>query len=395
MNVDEFIAQRGGEGEHDSEGDFTVDSLAAFRTTLAASLPEPHFYLFQALQALVKCRTSEVKVAVGRRENKITFHDQGGFLSDLDALASRFRPSLTVASNDPYDLIMSSLVTSLGSHVNRAELCYGDHKISVGLDGLSRATLDHPVDFPTLHFYRTMEKGLSFSWSRVWGARKEEFRIRKAFEYSPLPLSIAGLTTSPHSRWRRGVDGEEHFALLEAVVLSSERPNHRGEAHQDFKRAENSCFFVGRPVHKSGDEGEETAVAPNLLMLFLDGDLEPRTDGLSEHDWQARDWSLCLTSHLDRPSEITFVRNGCSLERATLDLGCPGVQVVAPADDLQVDASGYQLVRNALFEARCEQAREICHRVTQRLKNEDLTALLQASGWDPKSVLSRFSWLGA
>ncbi|MCA9778642.1 MAG: hypothetical protein KC800_18065, partial [Candidatus Eremiobacteraeota bacterium] len=71
--MDEFINQRTAGGKMESEGSFTVDSLAALRKTLSSALPEPHYYLFQILQGLIQAGAGEIKVAIGRRENRISF----------------------------------------------------------------------------------------------------------------------------------------------------------------------------------------------------------------------------------------------------------------------------------------------------------------------------------
>ena len=229
MSLDDFIERCVAAGLFESEGTFTVDSLGAFRKTLAAALPEPHYYLFQVLQGILKAGGQDVKVAVGRLDNKITFQDPGRFFANLDLLASHFQKGLSVASNHPLDLMMSGLVTSLGCQIERAEYYCGHHKLTVGLQGLKQETVSRVAQTPYILFRRAQEKGLTGSWSRIWGARKEEFRIRKSFEYSVTPIQIAGLPTNPKASWRRLLEGEERFALLEVAVLSPHTPNHCGE----------------------------------------------------------------------------------------------------------------------------------------------------------------------
>lgn len=393
MNLDEFIEKRTGDGKLDSVGDFTLDSLAALRKTLASTLPEAHYYLFQILQGLVRAGAQGVKVGIGRRENKISFTDAGQVFANLEDLASRFSKGLSVASNDPLDLVMSGMITSLGAHIAGADFYYENEKISVSVDGLSHGTMGAPAPQAAIVFRRNLEKGLSFSWSRIWGARKEEFRIRKAFEYSPINLSIAGLSTTPHSSWRRAEDGEDHFALVEAAVLASSPVNHCGEVQTKIRRAPGSACLYHCSSLDETPGGAEHAVAPNLLMLAMDESGDPIERTLEESEWEQRLWTFCFTSLTDQASEIAFVRNGFTLPRLKPDLGFPGLKVVAPADDLTVDASGYQLVENDAYAARVEQARRLAQRVVDILKTEDLKAAVSQTGREAGEVLKRFDWV--
>jgi hypothetical protein len=389
VNVDEFINQRSADGgKIESEGSFSVDSPSALRKILSSALPEPHYYLFQILQGLVQAEASDIKVAIGRRENRISFQDPSRRFADLEALAATFNQGLSVSSNEPMEQIMSGMTTALGDHINVAEFIYDQERVVVNHDGVEHST-SSKASPSCIVLRRVMEKGLSFSWSRIWGARKEEFRIRKRFEHSPLPISIAGLPTEPHSTWRRGVE-EGHFALLELAVFDG--GNHRGERLGETRPVSGSDWLRRcGSAHKKA-EGTDLAIAPNLFAAGLKGDQPVSADDLEEK-WNTRQWTLCFTSHTDRPAQVLFVRNGCNLDSRSYDLGLNGVQIVASADDLTVDASGYQVVDNEALQTRIQEARALVGRVVELLKAEDLRQAVEAGGDDPDEVLSRFDWL--
>jgi hypothetical protein len=392
MNLDEFITKCSGEGELESEGSFSVDSLGALRKTLASALPEPHFYLFQLLQPLIQAKSSDIKVAIGRRENRISFQDTNQVFSDLDALEGKFQKGLSVASNNPLELIMSGLVTSLGCHVSSAELHYGHQKLAVTVDGLSRTKLVRETP-PVLVLRRSLEKGLSYSWSRIWGARKEEFRIRKAFEHSPIPVSIAGLDTVPRAGWRRGIEGDGKLALAEVAVLALEAPNHRGESQEKLKRVDGEPrLYVCEPA-RSTPEGTDLAVAPNLFMMACDDEGAPLEQDLTEKAWQKRRWTVCFTNCGNEKAAILFVRNGLSVERQEIDFKLPGLHLVAPADDLSVDATGYKLVRNEALQKRIEEAKWVVFKAQESLQKLPLAHNLQNLGQDPERLRADFPWL--
>ena len=388
VNVDDFINQRTADGKMESEGSFSVDSLSALRKTLSSALPEPHYYLFQLLQGLVQAGASDIKVAIGRRENRISFQDPEKRFTDTDALAATFNEGLTVSSNNPLEQVMSGMTTALSDHIHKSEFLYDQEKVSVTTDGIEKATTSKASE-PCVVFRRTIEKGLSFSWSRIWGARKEEFRIRKRFEHSPLPISIAGLPTEPHSSWRRGVE-EGHFALVEVAVLDGK--NHRGEPIDKTQPVSGSDWLRRcDSIHKKA-EGPDLAIAPNLYAAALKNGQPVSADDLEE-EWSTRLWTLCFTSHTDAPGQLLFVRNGCNLESRSFDLGIGGLQIVAPADDLTVDASGYKIVENGMLNARISEARSLVDRVVELLKTEDLRKAVTDGGDDPDEVLGRFDWL--
>ncbi len=391
MSLDQFIEKCSEAGSVESEGAFSVDSLAALRKTLASALPEPHYYLFQILQSLVGARAGSIKVAIGRRENRMTFTDPEGIFSDLASLESRFQKGLSVASPSLLDQMMSGLVTSLGCHVSSAELHYGRERLVVSVDGVKRAILAKEVTTPFVILRRSLEKGLTYSWSRIWGARKEEFRVRKSFEHSPIPLNIAGLPTVPRSNWRRGFEGDGHLALVEVAILSS-KPNHCGENLDTLEALEgHPGFYSCRREPES--EGTDTAVAPNLAMLCLDTDLNPVAGEISASQWNERKWTICFTNCGHAEAEFLMIRNGFSMVRESLPVSLPGVQIVGPADDLDVDASGYRLVHNEKLEARKEEARTLIDEIARQLSRKALEEALKRAGGDPEILSRDFSWL--
>ena len=394
VNLDEFIVACANRGKLESQGSFSVDSIAALRKTLSSSLPEPHYYLFQILQGLICAGATDIKVAIGRRENKVSFEDPEGGLANIDALADSFAKGLSVSSSKPEDLIMSGLVTSLGAHISSAEFHYDDEKVNVTVMGIKRHTRSGGKKTKAVVLKRALQKGLAFSWSRIWGARKEEFRVRKSFEHAPSPLHIAGLATTPRSGWRRSAEENTNFALLEVAILDKARPKHRGEDQSGIKPLASNSGYYKCDSSQVDAKNSEIAVAPNLLMLALDESGQKVKGTILEEDWHKRSWTIVFTNSNEEMSDILFVRNGFAIERLTQDLGIPGIQVVAPADDLQVDATGYKLVRNKHFEARLAEVKEQVSSIKDTyLEPEELTKALKLVGRDPEEIFSELSWL--
>lgn len=393
MSLDDFIETCEGAGLFDSEGSFTIDSLAAFRKTLAAALPEPHYYLFQVLQAIIKAGGQDIKVAIGRMDNKITFQDPERYFANLDLLAGHFQKGLSVASNHNLDLMMSGMVTSLGCQIERAELYCAHQKLTVGLQGVKLEKVSRVALAPYLLFRRAQEKGLTGSWSRIWGARKEEFRIRKAFEYSVTPLQIAGLPTSPKASWRRLLEGEERFALLEVAVLAPHTPNHRGEFLPSESGVPGHPHLRLARAPEADPEGQAPAVAPSLMMLGLNSAEAPIEESLEPDSWNKRRWTFCFTNCQNEKAEIQLVRNGLTLAHREVDLGLPGLHIVGPADHLDVDATGYGVVENSVYEKTLEEAKRLVDKIRSSVSADALTQGLQALGRSADGV--DLSWATA
>ena len=88
-----------------------------------------------------------------------------------------------------------------------------------------------------------------------------------------------------------------------------------------------------------------------------------------------------------------MIRNGFSMVRESLPVSLPGVQIVGPADDLDVDASGYRLVHNEKLEARKEEARTLIDKIARQLSRKALEEAVKRAGGDPEILSRDFSWL--
>jgi hypothetical protein len=343
--MDSYIEDRRQEGQLDSEGVFTVDALSALRKTLASALPEPHYYLLQIAQGLVAGGASGIEVAVGRHATRFRFRDAEGVFSDLEAARERLGKALTLSSPRPLDLLLTGMATAIGSEMDRADLTAAGERRSLQVSYQLAAVVDRPAAMevePTalLELHRTASMGLSFGWSRIWGARSEEEELQKRFEFAQPPLRIAGLAPTPGSFWSKqasggAAPGEPGPFLTEVAVIEAEPPHHRGPELGLTRCPQRRAFTAAGEALKLDPEAAE---------------------------WQRRRWTFMATSGAAQQAEVTWIRHGLVLETTSHELGLPGLRVLAPAEGLDVDASGYSLVRNHKLEARLRQARELVAR---------------------------------
>jgi hypothetical protein len=361
--MDSYIEGQRQKGELDSQGAFTVDSLGALRKTLASALPEPHYYLFQIVQGLVAGGALKIEVAIGRHATRFHFSDPLGTFKDLEAAKARLFQGLTLSSPRPLDLLLTGMATAVGSEMDRADLHvgYGSQSLQISLDDASLVERPdghrNPLSYLELH--RSVSKGLSFAWTRIWGARGEEGDLQRRFEFVTPPLKVAGLSTSPGSAWRREVAPTKtlgRLILLEVAVLDPDRPNHRGPGLPVGSLTEGSVGCLCRWAYDA--QGGRLALAQ------------------SAPEWEQRAWSFYGTASAQVESTVWWIRNGMTVEKSLLDLGLPGLLVLAPAEGLDLDASGYAIVRNDKFRARVQQAVEMAAKTLGAVSRSDLFAAL-------------------
>jgi hypothetical protein len=86
-----------------------------------------------------------------------------------------------------------------------------------------------------------------------------------------------------------------------------------------------------------------------------------------------------------------------TVEKSMHDLGLPGLLVLAPAAGLDLDASGYSLVRNEKFEQRLELACQLARRTLGSVSRGELAQEMARQpalkGLD-EALLGEFPWLG-
>ncbi len=410
LDIESFIEQSRGAGQLESEGSFDVDSFGALRKTLSSSLPEYHYCLFQIVQGLVRAGVKEIKVAIGRQGTKFSFLDVNEAFKDRDNLLARLNGTLSLSTNKAKGLLVSGIATALGSDVTVATLWGGgtDKALRLAIGEASVVDAQSSPEFTFLELRRASTQHLTFNWSRIWGARKEEFRLRKRFEQSPVKLSIAGLKTSPSTLWRREVPpagSAGPVVLLEAVVLAGEHPNHCGEDPGWVLPLEGRVDLYGNsPVepdfeaaHHEDDADDVEHEAEDLFLLALDQDGNPVTEAVDKSRWSERLTTLSFTS--GQESSVSFVRNGCLYGPYERDLGFAGLRAVLNGDDLKVDATGYALVENDKFEQKLEQARELAQKATQHLSLDDLKTYYgqvrpaRPAETDIAALADTFSWL--
>lgn len=411
--MESYIQQQRHQGELDSEGAFTVDTFAALRITLASALPEPHYYLFLLLQGLVAGGAESIEIAIGRHSTRLGFDDLRDRFCDLGVLKDRLWRGLTLSSQHSEDMLLAGMATSVGQEMDRADLFGpnpdGEPHSCLAVSLRQAQVCDHPGGRPTsnstVFLHRNVSASQSFAWTRVWGGRREEGEVLRRFEHADPPLKVAGLATSPSPLWPDGLDavpGLGPIILLEAAVLAETgQPAHRVHStHPMLPAFDEVGEEISPELHsRLGDRAPTTYDGfplPRCLFRRAFGpDGEIVAGELHPEVWQRRRWSLFLTSHRQKEACVVWVRYGMTIGRQRVDLGQSGLFLVAPADGLDIDASGFGLVHNARLESRLEQARELVRTVAASIQVSDVEELMERVGRpsDAEPVVNAFSYL--
>lgn len=411
--METYIEGQRHQGQFDSQGVFTLDTLAALRITLASSLPEPHYYLFLLIQGLLAGSASAIEVAIGRHSTRIGFDDPHDLFTDLEAMRERLGRGLTLSSPNPQDMVLAGMATSVGQEMDRADLFGpnpdGETNVALEISLRQAQVVEHPGGRPTSHstifLHRNVSQSQSFAWTRVWGGRREEGEILRRFEHADPPVKVAGLATSPAPLWPDGIDPVGSLGpiiLLEGAILAEPgQPAHRAHSTHPMLPAvdelgeEISPELNSRLSQRASLPQDEPPLPRCLFRRAFSGSGEILPGDLAPEIWRRRRWTFFFTSHRQSQACVAWVRHGMTMERQVVDLGWPGLYLLAPADDLDVDASGFSLVHNAKLEQRLDEGRELLRRVAASIGLADLVQLMERLGKPQETELmsKAFPWL--
>lgn len=388
--MDSFIEEKIQAGQLESQGTFSVESISAIRKTLASALLEPHYYLFQIVQGLVAAKAAKIEIAIGRESVVLCFTDEHKIFGDLELVKAHLFTGLTLSSSKPLDLLLTGLATAVGQEMERAQLYAADSAfcLQISAEELQLVALKEPSPSARIELKRASSQSLSFGWTRVWGAMNDETELQYRFQFCSPPIKIAGLPTAPTSSWLAEIPlsgAAGRLLILEAAILSESSPSHQVSFR--LKSDELKNLTARSLIAKSFDSsGEELSVAP------------------PDKKWLLRSCTICACPGSWQEAKIWWVRNGMIVECTQRDLGFPGLIVIASADELDLDASGYRLVRNASYERACQKLSHLSSKVLSTFSRQEVEQALnnlkleenpeaQEAAFDPKALLESACWL--
>lgn len=116
--MDNFLAQKSAEGDHQGAGSFTLDLAAAADKLTAFALPSHAHYLLKIIQVAQQVQAQEVEIRVERFRTKLRFHAPlGSSITDPESLFQAFCAPLVIS-----DPVLKDLVSGLLGTINENNL---------------------------------------------------------------------------------------------------------------------------------------------------------------------------------------------------------------------------------------------------------------------------------
>jgi hypothetical protein len=323
--VEEYVDSEAGRGILDSEGVFTVDSESARQKSARHRFKKPGVYVLKFLQTAVALRCSKFDVKVGMRDVRFSFRNED--LSQERAERAKAHFWLGVEAAAPIS-----------------------KTLSIARDGVE--TPPEALDFRTagqtvvkIHRGFTSDSLLSL--------------VHRASEHKALSRPAVFAATEVHlDGWPipRGwgpLDGksklgyvptQKPFYLLESYIKTAKRK--------------------GLPVfHFPRTKWNKEHVEPVLNL----------SEQNAQEDFHRCTMALAVSSKLETLARVCFVSDGLIVGSLAVDLGFPGLTLVASARGMVTDLSTLRLVRNERFYQRCEALLQPLPRLARSLRdNSDL-----------------------
>lgn len=302
-DIRHFLEAQADLGAHDSEGTFTVDARRAAVKSALYRFRDTGEYVLKFVQAAVAARADSLKVKVGVRSIECSFDHEA--LEPDQALKASRHFSLGVAG-------AGGRSTSVRIEKDEAETTLKD------LDFQRPARLsvrcERPLSLSNLLaiFHRASEHQMLYHRAAYCPIHLEidSWPIPRGW---PIPKGSSKLAVLP---------GQDPFYLAWAYLSAGE---HLPAMHFPM------TF--------------EKAAKPAL-------EIEP--EPLREGDCRICGAALTVSSDLQTNSRVVFVLDGAIVHSAAVQLGFPGLRVVASAEGLNTDLSTLRLVRNERYYKRCE-----------------------------------------
>ncbi|MBI3928507.1 MAG: hypothetical protein HY319_23395 [Armatimonadetes bacterium] len=352
----DFLEQARERGRIDSSGSFSLDLTGAYRKLARFQLPDPDGYLLKLLQAGVAsgCREAWITLGANRLECRFPMARR---TPDPDTLLEHLR-----ASDAGGDEVLDSLRLGILNSLYR-EPCNLVYTVWQGKEG--QALLLDPQQERAVRTPRpgTTVSELGWSFEMMPGRAGMDF-------WEKLRLNL-GLRTGAHRLLSE--QGRlcpvplflDHFSVRQPGV-----PFQRGYVRSLTEVYEHVILnlrqFTGNPPHspENGHLADNRAGAFSPSLNRIASLRDPEEIGLIRSPLLSR-WltpegdpvapqpvvraSVAVTSRLEAPGRLHFVRSGVLLQPKEADLGCGGAVALLPSENLDLDLTTLGVVENEAY----------------------------------------------
>lgn len=420
QELDRLLARLRSEGEHDSEGAFTLSLEAALRKLAEFRLPRGA-YLLKFVQAAARWGGSRIEVRLGSREASILFETP--WVVDRELLEQAATSPL---GSSPHPALEHLLVGLMAARETCDEpVCWlWDDAVTAALrmdhQGL-RVTYHSPLQgvFPAGALIQLRRRQRSL-WEGVrgwFGTSDEHALLSRGARFAPLPVRLDGRWLNAPTLPGFWADLSQYALILveRDLILGSETGHHLLAVDQPRWRAARRVelqeqqynLFAHQQMHCTSllqlRVSRFRALRSGELEVYLgvrDGQsysadlplfpFESSTLVGTRSRPVAALASLALSDRLEGPGHLTLVKDGVMLPAREVDLGCPGVMALASAEGLQADLSQLDVVEDEAYQTLLSQLRNHVAEMLREVPGQVSMLLREGREYDyKKRVLDR------
>ncbi|MBI3924202.1 MAG: hypothetical protein HY319_01550 [Armatimonadetes bacterium] len=336
--IQTYLETRLSEGTRESAGAFTIDYERARLKMARFQLTDPTQYLLKFVQAAVLARSQKLALKLCRDRVVCEWHGCDlGSLDPGEVAGSLCRP-LEEASHTALGGLAAGLNALQAAGPTRIVLRFqrwGESSVEVLSLGDRFARQSLPLEGGAT---RT---SLTITVSRTRGrVDRERQTVLRGCRFCPIPIELNGERLefgyrAPGDPFAWSVDLPDDFVLAEMRL-----PPRAG------------CRM---PVPRAS---EGVRVHPCSNALVQDVAIGAST--------ACSAW-IQMRAALSSTARVTFVRAGVAVDTREVDLGVPGILAVLPADHLQTDLTGLQVLETPELTAMLGELRSAAARLRERL----------------------------
>jgi hypothetical protein len=366
--MDSFLEQQADQGRvHSRNAEFGVDLERSLRKLSEFGFVERHEYLLKVLQAAEALGGRELQCKLGVRENSISFlfqvRDDVSPEEVGETILGRARnPSLAARHLAGAMLSARGMESPLVEwSFDQSRLRFGDvvetrTQYRLGEEARARFVCRHPAKFLRRNLWR------------LWpGYTSEQHHaIYERARYYPRPIRLDGREIE--RGWSRKsfapgawfdymslpyylMDGY----LVDSLLPTFPFPNSSTEEYEPIQHTDRLCLFRNSSMKKSEDiltvpakPDQKFQPVPTLFRVLR---------GTKRNEDVKCSVAIAVPLILKGPARLIFLKDGLTCRAKRVELGCPGMLVVASADGLQTDLTEFSVIENKKYQERVERIR--------------------------------------
>lgn len=365
-SVHDYIQQTAQEAVLESSGKFSIDFLRARDKLERFRLPSSSHYLLKVIQAAVESGAPEVNIKVLNQATIARFTPaKGSPLAHLTAITRGLENPLEI----PDSSVRALCQGLLGSLLNANEsVCWrinhrdGTAALWLGASG-NRTEVRRYLAGPETECVLTQFRPSTWKfWLSARNRAEEAETLKKYARHCSIPVRLDG------------VNLQDFWTPL---PRSPDRPYFfyqffwAGKGPIRIKMPPLSSFFRDglcykyRPVAQyPGSRSYPESVMGQTCFFF---EIDPSHHN---HELLQCNKAAAVNSTFVAEAEVLFVDRGVILTPTRVDLGCPGLQIVYPFEELDLDATGFQVIQNEKFARLLPALQEIATFMRMRIKSQ-------------------------